>query len=470
MNRVIFLISTLCLGYISWFLIFNYNYLVVSCIDNFDRELLALGTESAKSGCAVTGAYSRLGFRHPGPFLFYYLALFDGLFPFPFKINGTYKVAILTFNFITIFTSSYIAVRILKLPILGIVLFPSLLLALPNDSTYLADYWNPRPVSSLFILSIISLVATIKNRRFIILSFISLLISFHLHLGALFGIIPLSIATLIIGYRYTDTSLKILCAILIGIFIAPIFLEIGNLKAIISISSSQGWSHTYAEVYELVGSYFRTALPFLPRFLAITVIITLGILGAERQQKEGKYILALSLSVIPFIGIGAFKIYGPLHQYLLSFGHGVVAVIIALGLCGIIFIVSKFLKRDEVLVASYMSALIVALNLPSSIPDRECGSDVNVPKYVDALSPSPSNKYKLNISELQTRFAPKILLELIKRDINVCVQSDYSYLYGEGLVCDESPEKINLWLTSKESGKPESVNNSYQGTRATLWW
>lgn len=476
MKRVSPVILALLLAYIAWFTGENVEYLKSSCIDNFDRELLAIGTEAARSGDALTGAYSRLGFRHPGPFLFYYLAAFDGALPASFSANGVYRLGALVLNLTAVLISSLALARTLKLPVLGLLLFPSLLLSVPSEVPYLADYWNPRPVSSLFLLLIASVAASMKDKRWLPVAIFSFFACFHLHLGSLFGLIPIGALAVFLLVKSEGLRIRITCAGIAAVFMLPILIDtiygpsLGNAGAIISFSVKSGWSHTYREVYEVLGSYFRTVLPFLPRFFAIVIILALAWGGAEKLGPEGKKLFAIVLSVLPFVAIGAYRVYGPLHQYLLSFAHGTIAILTALSLSFLVWLGAKLLKQSALEIGAIVAIAVVAFNLPYSIHSKECASAINVPKYIDALNPSSAEVYKLNVGELESRFAPKIILGLIERGVNVCVDRQVSYIFGEGMVCNDEGTFRDLWLLPKGAKKPEKSTMSFEGTRSVLWW
>ena len=121
-----------------------------------DWALFELQTRDALDHGVWVGPYSRFGWNHPGPMLFYALAV-------PYKLLGSRSVsmhiAALGVNAATLAAIGWVAYRRGRLAMVIIVLVPVALLARTLGADALRDPWNPYlPVLPLLLLLLLALV------------------------------------------------------------------------------------------------------------------------------------------------------------------------------------------------------------------------------------------------------------------------------------------------------------------------
>lgn len=119
-----------------------------------DWALLELQTRDALEHGVFVGPYSRFGWNHPGPMLFYALAV-------PYKLLGSRSVsmhiAALGVNAVTVATIGWVAYRRGRLAMVIIVLVPVALLMRTLGADVLRDPWNPYlPVLPLLLLILLA--------------------------------------------------------------------------------------------------------------------------------------------------------------------------------------------------------------------------------------------------------------------------------------------------------------------------
>jgi hypothetical protein len=118
-----------------------------------DWALFELQTRDAIDHGVLVGPYSRYGWNHPGPMLFYALAV-------PYKLLGSRSIsmhiAALAVNAAALTTIGWVAWRRGRLAMVVIVLVPVALLTRSLGADLLRDPWNPYlPVLSLLLLMLL---------------------------------------------------------------------------------------------------------------------------------------------------------------------------------------------------------------------------------------------------------------------------------------------------------------------------
>ncbi len=117
---------------------------------NSDWALFELHTRDVFHHLLFVGPYSRFGWNHPGPLLFYTLAL-------PYKLSGSRSISLhvtaLIVNGLTIVAIAWVAFRRGRLPMVIAVLVPVGLLTHALGADGLRNPWNPYlPVLPLLLL------------------------------------------------------------------------------------------------------------------------------------------------------------------------------------------------------------------------------------------------------------------------------------------------------------------------------
>lgn len=119
-----------------------------------DWAIFELQTRDALDHAIFVGPYSRFGWNHPGPLLFYVLAV-------PYKLLGSRSISMhitaLAVNAATIVTIGWVAYRRGRLPILLTVLVPLGLFTHALGADLLRNPWNPYlPVLPLLLLLLLA--------------------------------------------------------------------------------------------------------------------------------------------------------------------------------------------------------------------------------------------------------------------------------------------------------------------------
>ncbi len=146
---VVLLVLPLCIAAVYlWFSVGD------SYLPTVDWALFELQTRDALHHGVFVGPYSRFGFNHPGPLLFYVLAG-------PYKLLGSRSISMhitaLAVNAASIATIGWVAFRRGRLPIVLTVLVPVGLLTHALGADLLRNPWNPYlPVLPLLLLLLLA--------------------------------------------------------------------------------------------------------------------------------------------------------------------------------------------------------------------------------------------------------------------------------------------------------------------------
>jgi hypothetical protein len=127
-----------------------------------DWAIFELQTRDALNHGVFVGPYSRFGFNHPGPLMFYVLAV-------PYKLLGSRSIsmhiAALGVNAVTIATIGWVAFRRGRLPIVITVMVPLALLTRSLGADVLRNPWNPYlPLLPLFLLLLLAWSVAVGDR------------------------------------------------------------------------------------------------------------------------------------------------------------------------------------------------------------------------------------------------------------------------------------------------------------------
>jgi hypothetical protein len=126
-----------------------------------DWALFELQTRDALDHGVFVGPYSRYGWNHPGPLMFYVLAV-------PYKLMGSRSISMhitaLAVNAGTIATIGWVAWRRGRLPVLITVMVPVALLTHALGADVLRQPWNPYlPVLPLLLLLLLAWSVAVRD-------------------------------------------------------------------------------------------------------------------------------------------------------------------------------------------------------------------------------------------------------------------------------------------------------------------
>jgi hypothetical protein len=219
-----------------------------------DWAVLTLRVEDVGRNTPLVGPYSRFGWNHPGPLMYWLLAI-------PYHLFGDRPEAILaaaaTLNAVTVAALSAVAWRRGRLPLVALTMAAIAILIHAMGPAMIRDPWNPF-VTLLPLALTVFLVWSVIEGDFWMWPPLAFLVSFELqsHIGYLPMLAMLGIAVFAISWRSKSmgallpTSTKqrfwvlgISFAVLIGCWL-PVFLDqvvgTGNLGAIARYFLSPG--------------------------------------------------------------------------------------------------------------------------------------------------------------------------------------------------------------------------------------
>ncbi len=182
------LIALLYLPYKHWL------YLSTYCKDLTDYFLLELSVANAKHFEAWNGAYSRLGFRHPGPIHFYWYALFDEISPLKLSLSASHALAQFVLNILVIAGLVHLSLRNFTQRWLSALWLPLFLILFVGEDRSpfgpMSDVWNPyTPPSPTALLILGAAVAFCGDFLGLLYMAIASVLMAQAHLGA----VPLAI-------------------------------------------------------------------------------------------------------------------------------------------------------------------------------------------------------------------------------------------------------------------------------------
>ncbi len=193
--------------------------LVVSAVDlwfsvgnaflpHSDQALIELHTRDVWHHIVTTGAYSRYGNQHPGPLLFYVLAV-------PYRVLGSRSVALnmtaLLVNGATIVAILALAMRRGRLPMVVAAVVPVALLVHAMGSDQLRDPWNAYlPVLPLLLLLLLAWSVAVGDLWMLPVAVAVGSFAAQTHLGfalEVFGLLLIAtVGALVYAYRHRATG------------------------------------------------------------------------------------------------------------------------------------------------------------------------------------------------------------------------------------------------------------------------
>ena len=174
---VLLLLPLLVSAVYLWFAVGSAYY------PNSDWALFELHTRDVFHHLLFVGPYSRYGWNHPGPLLFYTLAL-------PYKLSGSRSISIhitaLLVNAATIAAIAWVAFRRGRLPMAIAVLVPVGLLTHALGADLLRNPWNPYlPVIPLLLLLLLCWSVAVGDLWMLPIAIAVASFAIQLHVGLL---------------------------------------------------------------------------------------------------------------------------------------------------------------------------------------------------------------------------------------------------------------------------------------------
>ncbi|WKZ56286.1 MAG: hypothetical protein QY326_05975 [Bdellovibrionota bacterium] len=485
-----------------WFLCFlipSWNAIWSAEIRNIDRELLALNVVQAADLNLFSGAYSRFGFRHPGPLYFYYLALMEWMLAWLPSWDGRLRLATLLFNFAFLVLTLHLARKILGLRQEALWGFVAIALVVHVPSLFLfANYWNPWVIPLPFMAGLICMVAIVRGHW----QYLPLLVGcFSLcaqsHISALLVSVLLGILAVLWGWRFrshnpkwplyilTSSALALVLwlPVLADLFLFPEFGNTGRIVHFFLLEERSGFSVrklAFALSY-LVVPIKELLSPEL-RSIAASIILILPILGWRLLSSPLRDLALITLVGLVIVIFSAQRIEGPLVAYLLSPAYALAASIWFLNflvlhrLCERLIPSGQAVAMVMMLLAS-LGALL--LRLPKEHPDRSFADIATIRHFVDNSPGSSHTLLRIRFpSRKYTPFVASFILESMRRGHAVCINREWAYLFGDGIECSYMQrrygpyEQVIDWRTAApgDSSLEGSSDGSFQEGRFAAVW
>lgn len=467
------------------YVIFNFHNLKTTYQDFGDAALLCIKINFAKEFKEYLGAYSRMGFFHPGPILFYFYAFldvmiskFDLLNDFKSKSN-VYGIFQFALNFALLFFSySLLPKNISKT--LRIIFIVIVLLFYENlaygFTSNLFSIWGPFSIIIPFFVLLISLALVYETHNYSLFPVIFLMNSIVIN-NHLSGIIYSGIFTFLFliiiakkckNYKSFVGWLTIATVVLMFSFLPPI-LEFfwnfpdNNILKIIEISKSTTSLRKGKEVFlyffELI-SIFTIGKPnfFIGIIIFFSIIITIEYFKRQVDISFLKtlYIIANIQTFLLILYI--FKIPFDLLHYLSWFYLAVFSLYVFI-FFNYIF---QFLEK-EVYFRIFLTFLVVGnvfqLYKKANSPIFDYQKENLILQEVFKQIPIPNYKvYKITWGfgdehHQNWVFASGLIFKLIEKKIPVCVDKEWLFMFGKHFLCVDTINNTRKTISIKKNSE-----------------
>ena len=234
----------------------------------FDNALIELRTRDALDHVLYTGPYSRFGWYHPGPILFY-------LYAVPYRILGERSLVIpvvaLVINAAMVAVLVWLGFRIARLPGVLWVALPTALLMRSFGIALLHSQWNPDVSTLAFLAFLVAAWAIAVGQRSIVLVAVALgTFVVQNHVGDALPVVLILGLGLAFGERWRPQApgrrarvYGAAAVLALVLWALPIYGDVvagnGNLRKVASFALSGGTSSTEAragglEALKVVGA------------------------------------------------------------------------------------------------------------------------------------------------------------------------------------------------------------------------
>lgn len=437
----------------------NYDVLLADRIHNMDRTLIELSVEQARTFDIFSGAFSRFGFRHPGPFYYYYLSFGDYFFSWINNPTASYRLLTLIFNII-ILTYSIILIEKYFKRGAGLLLLLSFLISTwSTNRFYILDYWNPNLIPSVATLFIISSALLLAGKlNFMPLYILAGSIITQLHISGLpfVGFISGTLLIILVHqyllrkeaistpltFNYILLAVFILVILWLPVIFDLVFFKGGNPARIFNFLSNTKGGYDIPAAFKFIISFFNGPLTLhghLPPMVAFAITTLFPLifwrqLPARVRNLSIIYLLALIISLF-----AATQIEGALHRYLLSTYYSVMTIGVFITLVGGFCVLEKFTPLHIPISILVLSILVTVLIWPAPLTPRPRSDKVKEEaiRFINALNPKANTLYRVTFGDpAPYKFASSIILELTKKGIKTCVEPKWGYFFGDGLRCE----------------------------------
>lgn len=437
-----------------------------ACPRGGDLALIALDVEKASRLEALTGPYSRFGFRHPGPALAYFHAFFGELLPSTLTLYGKILIAQVLLNTLLLSVGALLLLRVtnsLAATMAGV--FITWVMLPYADYGLFHSPWGPATLvlPMLVVILALSLVATGRFWPLLMASPLSVLIV-QTHLSATLVLAAIGLIGLGLGVQRRLTSnqgltrldwFSLIGAPLIGIIMfAPPLIDAasasgGNLSNLVAWISHHPGEHSLLEASRYVAAYYWLPvrpLPIWARIVALVILLALAIRFRDRSSKE-----LSALGVLIVVGViasivSAMRVTGELHRFLMWFQFAFTILFYLLVILALANLVKPYLLRflnvgDTTIALAVVLLFVGYETIWKNDYDRkirECSAS-KVEQVVKTLTRPNGTYYELHLPDpAHWKTASLVALGMYQRRIQFCVDRSIGYFFGPRLVCKPS--------------------------------
>jgi len=451
------------LAFLSCYLWLNYEALAHSCEKGADHELMGVAIELAKQGQALTGPYSRFGFRHPGPLMPYLYAFFEFALPGASTPMGKHLIGQALLNTGFMILVGWWCTQFVRPRWLALLSFSLCAMVMWGPGRpFFHDYWNPSVTMAPMLGALLSAAAVARGRLgwIVPLTFSgAILCSSHLACIPIYGALVVGALGLFlkrgnIGMQIRRNLLPLSAALII-LFgaVLPVLIEAaataqyGNIGAIYRFQSAATGTKPLGAALEFVGSYFTggifSLLSLSPVLTLLLTIMSLLILAYLSQgfMRDLAFLCALVTIVAVF---SATRVSGNFEAHLLRCMLGTAAasqLVFAAFVTKKLRVFASHLPRASRLQLApffVLAAWIFYAGIPLSkqfTPRYEQCGRIAQP-FMDALSPQHGDFYRLAIEDQDAwPFAAPLGLSLLRAGADICVDEKWRYLFDSALTC-----------------------------------
>ncbi|MFN3605056.1 MAG: hypothetical protein ACK4UJ_10135 [Leptonema sp. (in: bacteria)] len=436
-------------------------------MDFGDNALICIKVDSSKKFQEYLGPYSRFGFFHPGPILFYFYGFLEFLVS-PFNFFGSFhsKSSMYSYfqfllNLLLLMSSYWLFPKEInkKLRILAIFVFLFFFENLdPKPLSNLFSIWGPYSIIIPFYVLLISSITLLYKSQYSLLPILflmnSIVISNHLS-GTLYAGVYTFIVLLFVFKKSQNKKsfffwLGISFLIFLVSFLPPIiefflYYPEDNISKIFKITNSTQSLRKGKEVFlyffELISIFF-TSIPNAGLGIGIAFVLLIFFLYFKRKFSNEylKVVLFLANLETGLVLIYIFKIPFDLLHYLNWFYVSVFVLYI--------FVIFNylFLYLDKEI---YKTILIILLGIgialqiyiKSKIPKADFIKEhLVVEEIMKNFSFYQNHIYKIkwgydDIHHQNWVLASGLILKLQEKEISTCVDSNWVFMFGRNFLC-----------------------------------
>ncbi|TGL35487.1 hypothetical protein EHQ52_05630 [Leptospira koniambonensis] len=421
------------------------------------------------------GAYSRFLVNHPGPIVFYYLALAEKIFFFVKSPHGAHSIGIVLYNLFFLLIGLRILYKKLEENRSTVLLFASLILGLtPLLPNAFSNIWGPGVVLLPTLVLVISLTDFSQGsiRNFFWFVVCANIIVQNQIVGISFIVPMFAVGCFyfyknkgLSQYKTKEFGLSILFAIVFTIicWIPPLIEQFtntpGNLSKIIGLALKNSTFHKLGPTLQYALSYYVSPLSIpkqIPALLIVGLLFGIPSFWKDKLQEFDRSLLKILIWAFFITLFGAFKMKGGQISHIYWFTYVLAGLLYYLNL-KIILSKSEFPNTRNFQIYS-ISIIFICIAIYGK--NTEFEYDDRPEKFITAISPQKESKYRIlwksNPKDFgQGDLSLGILLRLTREGYNSCLNEEWHFLVPKSFRCGDTEPAITITLETPEKETEE---------------